>query len=179
MNPPPPEAEVQAPAQKGYQQRMSKAYLTKERAAKISGRSVRRLLELASAGRIRKRIIRDPGNGNREQAVFDPDDIAALAKGKIPPPTAALQISSPGQPLAALQQRETASVIPPTNRLWLTVAEAAEYSGLPAGFLHGLLVGGKLPALDVGHRAGGRWRIARRDLDAITAQGGGGVQHHE
>lgn len=153
---------------------MAQSYLTKDAAAKRSGRSVRRLLELASTGRIKKRIIRDPANGNRELTLFSSRDIDRLAKGKITPPVStALQISGPVRHLAALQQGEPASVIPPTpQRPWLTIAEAADYSGLPESFLHSLVTDGKLAALDVGVRAGGRWRIARRDIDAISASNG-------
>jgi excisionase family DNA binding protein len=142
------------------------AYLTKEVAAKRSGRSVRRLLELASAGRIRKQIVKDEENAGRALALFHPADIDALARGENPPPPAALQISGPMRPPAALPQGEE---IAKTPRLWLTIAEAAEYSGLPASFLTNRVAAGALPAIDVGVRPGGRWRIARRDLRAFSA----------
>lgn len=149
---------------------MERSYLTKEVASKRSGRSVRRLLELAAAGRIRKRIIRDPAKGNRELTLFHAGDIDLLAKGKLPPaapaPSAALEISGPVRPVAALPQGEAASIAP---RPWLTIAEAADYTGLPAAFLYRMIVDRKLPALDVGQRRGGRWRVARRDLDSISA----------
>lgn len=149
---------------------MHREYLTKDVAAKRSGRSVRRLLELANSGRIQKKLIRDPAKGNREIALFLASDIALLAKGKLPAAQQnGLQISGPVRPVAALPQSETASVIPPTSRPWLTVAEAADYSGLPASFLVHLVETGKLAALDVGVRPGGRWRIARRDVDGIKA----------
>ena len=144
-------------------------YLNKETAARRSGRSVRRLLELAAAGRIRKQIIKDEKNSGRALAVFHAGDIAQLAKGEMPPVNGALQISRPVRHVAALPQPEIASVIPPTPRPWLTLAEAAEYTGLPESFLAKRIGEGKLPALDVGPRPGGHWRVSRRDLDAITA----------
>jgi excisionase family DNA binding protein len=58
---------------------------------------------------------------------------------------------------------------PAPDRPWLTVDEAADYSGLPASFLLSLIDGKRLGALDVGVRAGGRYRVARRDVDAIKA----------
>lgn len=167
LNSPPPELRSRRPPRKRDLTTMPKAYLTKEQAAKTSGRSVRRLLELASAGRIRKRIIRDNKNGNRELAVFDAGDIADLAKGKIHP-RGALQISGPVRPDASLQHAEVASVNHLIPRLWLTIAEAADYSGLPASFLSQLVDQKRLPALDVGVRPGGRWRVSKRDIDAIT-----------
>ena len=144
---------------------MTREYITKDVAAKRSGKSVRRLLELAAAGRIRKQILQDPKNGNRALTVFNAGDIAQLAK----PSTTALQISGPMRPPVAALPQPVASVIPPTQRLWLNLAEAADYSGLPASFLVQRIDAKKLPALDVGVRPGGRWRIAKRDLEGITA----------
>ncbi|MGA2737821.1 MAG: helix-turn-helix domain-containing protein [Bryobacteraceae bacterium] len=52
---------------------------------------------------------------------------------------------------------------------WLSLAEAAAYTGLPQSILRKLLGNRKLPGLDTGPRLGGRWRIKRSDLDAISA----------
>lgn len=52
---------------------------------------------------------------------------------------------------------------------WLSLPEAAAYTGLPASTLSKLLANGKLRGLDTGPRLGGRWRIKRSDLDAISA----------
>jgi excisionase family DNA binding protein len=52
---------------------------------------------------------------------------------------------------------------------WLSLAEGAAYTGLPQSTLRRLLATRKLPALDTGPRFGGRWRIKRSDLDAISA----------
>jgi hypothetical protein len=86
-----------------------------------------------------------------------------------------------GQPphTAPYELMRIALVEPAPLKPWLTLDEAVEYSGLPRAFLLELLkdaehdsavgfVTTKLPALDVGKgRRGGRWRIARRDLDAL------------
>ena len=145
---------------------MPEEYLTKDVAAKRSKRSARRLLELAAAGRIRKIVRPDPKNGHRAIALFHKDDIMALAHGDGLPP-AALQKSAPVRPVAALPQ-PVASVIPPTP--WLTLAEAEAYTGLPQLILRHLIHEGKLPALHVGVRAGGQYRVAKRDLDAIAGE---------
>jgi len=142
-------------------------YLNKAVASKRSGLSVRRLLELANRGAIRKQLVRDPKNGNRSLAVFHSADIDRLKHGERP--SAELQISGPLRPIAALPHSDSASVISPT-RPWLTVAEAGEYSGLPSSFITRLVEAGKLPGLDVGVRPGGRWRVARRDLDALKGE---------
>lgn len=139
-------------------------YLTKEVAAKRSGRSVRRLLELAAAGKVRKKIVQDPRNNNRPISLFNAADIDALARGETST-AMVLQAKAPPVPFAAMPQRAA----PISDRPWLTLDEAADYSGLPASFLLGMIKRKKLPALDVGPRKGGRWRVAKRDIDAIRA----------
>ncbi|MGC9948468.1 MAG: excisionase family DNA-binding protein [Bryobacteraceae bacterium] len=52
---------------------------------------------------------------------------------------------------------------------WLSLAEAAAYTGLPQSILRKMLANRKLPGLDTGPRFGGRWRIKRSDLDNISA----------
>jgi len=52
---------------------------------------------------------------------------------------------------------------------WLSLPEAAAYTGLPQSTLRKLLASRKLPALDTGPRLGGRWRIKRSDLDNLSA----------
>jgi excisionase family DNA binding protein len=52
---------------------------------------------------------------------------------------------------------------------WLSLPEAAAYTGLPQSTLRKLMASRKLPALDTGPRLGGRWRIKRTDLDGISA----------
>ena len=49
------------------------------------------------------------------------------------------------------------------ERLFLTLAEAAEYSGLPHAHLRRLMAEGKLEAL----RTGSGWRIRRTDLERL------------
>jgi|SRR5215471_11342356 len=54
--------------------------------------------------------------------------------------------------------------------LWLTVDEAADYAGLPKRFLRDMVLTGQLEVLEVGRCRGGRWRLSRRDLEAIHGQ---------
>jgi hypothetical protein len=54
-------------------------------------------------------------------------------------------------------------------RLFLTLSEAVDYSGLPAATLLEFLLSGRLPAIDVGRRRrGGRWRIRQVDLRKLS-----------
>jgi len=52
---------------------------------------------------------------------------------------------------------------------WLSLPEAAAYTGLPQSTLRQLLANRKLPGFDTGPRLGGRWRIKRSDLDNLSA----------
>ena len=54
--------------------------------------------------------------------------------------------------------------VPIERRIFLTLAESAELSGLSPGFLKGLIRDGSLKAI----RAGARWRIPRAELEALA-----------
>jgi excisionase family DNA binding protein len=56
------------------------------------------------------------------------------------------------------------TVLPIDRRIFLTMAEAAEFSGLPAVFLRRLVISGKLKAL----KTGAGWRIARIELERLA-----------
>lgn len=140
------------------------AYVTKQIAAKRLGLSVRRVLELSARGLIKRRIVLDPGT-KRKQTVFREEDVNRM-------------IIDGNRSLVAFRAGDVAAAppvqaipAPPAvpDRPWLTVEEAANYSGLPASFLHDMITRRRLAALDVGVRAGGRYRLARRDIDAIKA----------
>ena len=173
-------------------------YLNKDAAAKRSGLSVRRLQELAHRGTIQRRFVKDPRT-KRDIAVFAAGDLDRLKQGKpfwkmngheILP----LSSSDAAAPHSGKTPRETpeegsltelvAKFLLEVNasrekvtaapaaveRLWLTLAEADAYIGLPEGFLLLQVKSGKLPALDVGVRPGGRWRVSKRDLEAIAGE---------
>lgn len=158
-------------------------YVDKALAAKRTGLSVRRLLELAARGQIRKQHQLDP-KSHRRIALFNVLDLDAItaqngmiieAKHYQPAGETAVTRFTPLRSLAA----SDATVSHPTAlgfprsplepRPWMTPDEAAAYSGLPASFLRALIERRRLPALDVGVRPGGRWRIAKRDLDGLQA----------
>jgi excisionase family DNA binding protein len=135
---------------------MKPEYLTKEIAAKRLDLSVRRVLELRAAGKIRSSRQIDPAT-QREQLVLLASDVNRLV-------TDAANVRMAREKLA-LPPTE-----PPPLRPWMTAAEAADYSGLPAGFLVRAIEAGELVALDVGVRPGGRYRIRRTDLDALSGR---------
>jgi excisionase family DNA binding protein len=67
--------------------------------------------------------------------------------------------------LAFLQSKTSTAIVPVERRIFLNITEAAEYTGLPAGFLRKLRASGQLNALKTG--AGLRFR--RTDLDNLAA----------
>ena len=54
--------------------------------------------------------------------------------------------------------------VPIERRIFLTLAESAELSGLSAGFLRRLIRDGTIKAI----RAGARWRIPRAELESLA-----------
>ena len=137
--------------------------LTKQVAADRLNLSVRRLMELAAEGKFTRHRAYDPET-KREAIMFDAAEIQAIADRKeynVPASSTAVAV----RPRVVEVDGEPAA--PAVLRPWLTLAEAADYSGLPATILFGLIQTGELRARDVGVRPGGRWRIRKLDLDAI------------
>jgi len=67
--------------------------------------------------------------------------------------------------VAFLQSKSApVSAVPVERRVFLTVVEAQEFSGLPAVFLRRLIAAGKLRAL----RTGAGWRVPRVELERLS-----------
>jgi excisionase family DNA binding protein len=66
--------------------------------------------------------------------------------------------------LAFLQSKTPSSLVPVERRVFLTMAQSAEYSGLPAVYLRRLIASGKLKAL----RTGAGWRVPRVELERLS-----------
>ena len=65
--------------------------------------------------------------------------------------------------LAFLQSKTPSSLVPVERRIFLTMAESAEFSGLPVAFLRRLIASGKLKAL----RTGAGWRVSRVEIEKL------------
>jgi excisionase family DNA binding protein len=141
-------------------------FVSKEIAAERLGLSVRRVLELSASGVLKRRQVLDPVT-KRRQTVFASADVhRAVMDGK---QRLVAYRGGAGEVAALPPVQEISAPSPAPDRPWLTVDEAAGYSGLPASFLLGMIEERRLGALDVGVRPGGRYRVARRDVDAIKA----------
>ena len=145
--------------------------LTKHLAAERLGLSVRRVMELSNDGTFTRHRAFDPET-KREAVMFDADEVEAFkATASVTPAP-----YDPARGLVRLQLDEAArrdeadDAAADDGRPWLTLAGAAEYSGLPASILQAMVETGELAALDVGVRPGGHWRVRRLDLDAIEGK---------
>ena len=148
----------------------SPEYISKQIAAQMLGLSVRRVLELSQTGAIKRRQVTDPVTKRAQTVLLARDVAKAVAAIDGQKRLVAYRGDGAGEvAVDRAPQPLLPAPAPAPIRPWLTVEEAAEYSGLPASFLLGMVDAGRLPALDVGVRAGGRYRIARRAVDAIEA----------
>jgi excisionase family DNA binding protein len=140
--------------------------LTKELAAEQLGLSVRRLMELSAEGKPKRYREVDPET-KREAVMFRFEEIKQMREESTaaPVPNALARVAR----RFAIEAPAEASAAAPSNgdRPWVTLDDAADYTGLPASVLQRLIEAGRLPAIDVGVRPGGHWRVKRSDLDAI------------
>jgi excisionase family DNA binding protein len=163
-------------------------WVSKEEAGVLLGSigrplSNRRVLELAKEGKIESGRSVDPNNGQTVYRIHAGSIERYLDKKRnpapIPPPakrtepwTAADGLTKRVSELVGLakllRQEPTEEGEPQRGRLWLTLEEAADYSGLPAAAIVHFIESKALKALNVGRRRGGQWRIRRLDLDQFA-----------
>jgi len=159
-------------------------WVSKEEAGVLLGSiqrplSTRRVLELAKEGRLESGRTRDPNNGQTVVRIHagsierfleqkrNPDPVPA-PRG-VREPRASQAIARRGSEIMDLVRvLRDECAIAGSARLWLTLSEAVDYSGLPQATLLEFITTGRLPALEVGRRRGGRWRIRRQDLKRLA-----------
>ena len=64
----------------------------------------------------------------------------------------------------SFNRRSPSSLVPVDRRIFLTVSESAEFSGLPVAFLRRLIASGKIKAL----KTGAGWRVSRVALEKLS-----------
>jgi excisionase family DNA binding protein len=95
---------------------------------------------------------------------------ASFAVARLVEPSPALQRPTgalsglEGAFLAFLQSKTSNGSVPVERRIFLTMAESAEFSGLPVAFLRRLIASGKLKAL----RTGSGWRVSRVEIEKVA-----------
>jgi hypothetical protein len=169
----------------------SGVWLTKDEAAALLGVHPRQVERREAGGQIRKKALpREPGQ-TTARVVYSRADLLAVKAGtpndyrragSVPGANALTVAGSydagaavgPGaaalETLAAVLQRIAPAVHEPNHapRPWLTLEEAAEYSGLPAAWLLRNAKEAYVGAIDLGGRPrGGRWRFRRDELANI------------
>jgi excisionase family DNA binding protein len=66
--------------------------------------------------------------------------------------------------LTFLQSKTFSSVVPAERRIFLTMAESADFSWLPVVFLRRLIASGKLKAV----KTGAGWRVPRAEIEKLS-----------
>lgn len=165
---------------------------TKQEAAAVIGVSTKFIEQLAKEKKMQSAKWKRPETG-AWVSVYHPDDVDRLRKERNPDaPPFVLLPASPGDdaphsptditqavavrdPATEFLQALAAAVVGPgsqnsgrhsvriAERLFLTLPEAAEYSGLPQAHLRRLMTDGKL----TGVKTGSGWRIRRADLEKL------------
>lgn len=154
-------------------------WLTREESARVIGVSTKTVEKLERDKKLHRKDRKRAGKP--PIAVYHPADVQKMAEeyqrssepGILPPELAQMPASSPaplavrsqvpGGFLEALAQISNKLVVRVSERLYLKIAEASLYSGLPQAYLKRLIREGKLSAL----RTGAGWRIKRCDLEAL------------
>jgi hypothetical protein len=162
---------------------MKDLWVSKAEAAQLLAVSPRQIERHEAAGKIRKQIAPKAPGERSGRAIYSRSDLQAIKAGTpndyrqppAPAPAPAAELSTrqpqetaPAAELLPLLAQLISSKQPPPAQMrpWLTAAEAAEYSGLPAWWLIAQAEEGHAgTAIDIGiRRAGGRWRFRRSDL---------------
>jgi excisionase family DNA binding protein len=142
------------------------SWIPKGEAAEQLGLSERTLERLIQKRKLKLAYRRIPGR--RPIAVLRPEDveqlraetIAPLSDAEVQALPAAGESRALSLPLRRLDNLLAAQ--PRPVRRFLTIPEAADYVGLPQGYLLRMVRSGKLPGL----KAGG-WRVRKEDLDKL------------
>jgi excisionase family DNA binding protein len=164
-------------------------WMTKQQAAEILAVSTKQIERWANDKRLQCGKWKRP-EGGPAIVVYHPADIERIAQDRNPgvepfvlPAAAAspkptngahaLAVRQPSgeqfiEALAAAVSSMSQTSKTPSARLWLTLEEAADYSGLPAAAIVHFIESKALKALNVGRRRGGQWRIRRLDLDQFA-----------
>ena len=149
---------------------------TKAEAAEILSCSQKTIERMAAQKRIQKIMRRNPGR--KATPVYHPGDIEAIRSDSVqfegfhvgrdeeqvmamalPPPQSG---DDRPAPLSADRDSPVPATTAPRHKLFLTLDEAADYSGMPKAWLLRKIEKGELSAIE----AGG-WRIRRADLEQL------------
>lgn len=145
-------------------------WLTKQQAAERLNLSTSRVFALGEAGIIKTQRFKSPTSG-QFVAIFHSGDIERVIYERENPDKLPAKLD---KPIAVSPQYSEKwygiKPIEPRQKPWITISQAADYTGLPVSNILKGVESGEIPARDVGPRPGGRWRVKRSDLDALEGQ---------
>jgi hypothetical protein len=153
------------------------AWLPKPEAARLLGigeRTLDRMVKLKAYPEVRMR----PRDGRKPEPVVNPEDLKQMLAGRnitvVMPPESAASVALAARPVddssgIARMLKALAGVVLPSleaskdgERLWLTLKQASQYSGLSMALLQRLCAAGRILAVkDNG------WKIRRAGLDDL------------
>lgn len=145
-------------------------WIPKAEAAELLGVSTREIERKAAAGRIRTNKVRLEGDRS-DRTVYSVDDVQRVKQER---EAGVMQLAPRGLPpapeanpvFAALAGQLLRNSAPRIEKPWLSLDEAAEYSGLPQTMLASALRAGGVYALGRGPKT---WRVQRSSLDKWSA----------
>lgn len=151
--------------------------LSKQEAAGLLECSVRNVERLAAAGQIRKITLPKAPGEKTAPVVYDRRDLEAVKRGETEAKPATVVGGSKAQTTIVnagaaefVAHVAAALALPPAEppKPWLSISEAAAFSGLPAAFLRArapeLARAGAAVNVATGSRP--RWRILRKNLES-------------
>jgi excisionase family DNA binding protein len=130
-----------------------------------TGISERTLHRKIQAGELRREYRRIPNR--KPVSILDPQNVAELEQTILHPiPTDTLPATVPPHTdMAALLAGLGITGVSLDKKIYLSIVEAAQLSGLPKAYLQRCIKDGTLPAKNLGGPAG--WRIRRSDLETL------------
>ncbi len=150
-------------------------WVPKLEAAKIINLSVRQVEHLAAKGELRKRTLPKALSERAARVAYYRPDLEDILSGNrknpaVPfapaaaPPAGVLAL--PAALIDALRERREPA---PAPKPWLSLADAAEWSGLPASFLLAKARAGAAFAVNVGQGSRDFWRFNRDALAGLQS----------
>jgi len=136
-------------------------WLPKAEAAALLGVSTREIERKAAAGRIRTNRVRLAGDRS-DRTVYSADDLHRVRQER---ESGALQLAPAVAQRQALPDWLATALKPRADKPWLTIDEAADYSGLTARQIRKLVTEGTLRAWG----AATSRRISKASIDAFSA----------
>ena len=166
-------------------------WLDKDQAAKILDIEPRSVLAMAKRGQVRSQKQRDDKTrqmvvkvhaGDVERVKYERDHHEETAGQPAKPEASQAMQATKGDTMQALFRAvllgQQANSAPPA-KLWMTLDEAADYTGLSRDLLLRMIHQGKMHALqdkpvraegETRAKAGTSWRVSRKDLDALQGE---------